>query len=170
MSRHKIVFIKGDGIGPEIGDAVEKILSEANAPIEWIYADAGMTALHKHGNPLPTATLDAIKKYGIGLKGPTETPIGSGHKSVNVTIRKSLDLYANVRPVKSLPGVETPFKNVDMILVRENVEDTYGGIENFQTPSVAQCLKIITRPGSIKVCRYAFEIARSQNRKKVTCV
>lgn len=170
MSRHNIVFIKGDGIGPEIGDAVEKILSEANAPIEWIYADAGMTALHKHSNPLPTATLDAIKKYGIGLKGPTETPIGSGHKSVNVTIRKSLDLYANVRPVKSLPGVETPFKNVDMILVRENVEDTYGGIENFQTPSVAQCLKIITRPGSIKVCRYAFEIARSQNRKKVTCV
>jgi isocitrate dehydrogenase len=170
MSKHKIVFIKGDGIGPEISNAVEKILYEAGAPIEWIYADAGMSALHKHGNPLPKATLDAIKKFSIALKAPTETPIGGGHKSVNVTIRKNLDLYANVRPVKSLPGVETPFKNVDMILVRENVEDTYGGIENFQTPNVSQCLKIITRPGSLKVCRYAFEIARSQNRKKVTCV
>lgn len=165
-----ITLIKGDGIGPEIADAVKEIIAASGAPIAWEEAEAGLGSYEKSGAALPPQTLESIKKNRVALKGPTTTPVGSGHKSVNVTIRKSLDLFANVRPAKSLPGVQTRYNNVDLLLVRENVEDTYAGIEYMQTPDVAQALKIITRPGSNAVMRYAFEAARALHRRRVTCV
>ena len=165
----KVVLIKGDGIGPEIADAVVEIFEAAKVPITWIEHQAGLNMIDKHPSGIPDETLKAIKKYGVALKGPTTTPIGKGHKSVNVTIRTSLELYANVRPTKSLPGVRTRFDNVDLIIVRENIEDTYSGIEHNQTASVAQSLKLITRPGSIRIAKYAFEMAKLYGRKKNYC-
>lgn len=165
-----VTLLKGDGIGPEIADAVREIIDATGAPITWEEAEAGLDCYHKHGTPLPQETLEIIKRNKVALKSPTTTPVGTGHKSVNVAIRKSLDLFANVRPAKSLPGVHTRYSNVDIWLVRENVEDTYAGIEYMQTPDVAQSLKIITRPGSEAIMRYTFEMARAMNRKRVTCV
>ena len=169
-SLHTVTLIKGDGIGPEIADAVKDIFKAAHVPITWEEAEAGLGCIERGGNGLPAETMASILRNKVALKGPTTTPIGGGHKSVNVTIRKALDLYANVRPCKSLPGVHTRFENVDLIIVRENVEDTYGGIEHMQSPDVAQCLKLITRPGSLNICRYAFDMARREGRKRVTCV
>lgn len=166
----KVVLIKGDGIGPEIADAVVEIFEAARAPIEWVEKQAGLNATDKNPTGIPDETLEAIEKYEVALKGPTTTPVGTGHKSVNVTLRKTLELYSNVRPAKSLPGVRTRFDNVDLIIVRENIEDTYGGIEHHQTASVAQGLKLITRPGSIRIAKYAFEMARLYGRKKVLAV
>ncbi len=170
MKRTKAVLIPGDGIGPEIAAAVRTILDRAGAPIDWIEAEAGLSCVEKYGNGCPQETLDAVRKARIALKGPTATPIGGGHKSVNVTIRKALDLYANVRPVRTLPGVETRFPGIDLIIVRENIEDTYGGIEHMQSADVAQCLRLITRPGCRKIARYAFEMARRQRRRRVACI
>lgn len=170
MPNKVVTLIPGDGIGPEIAASIVKIFEAAEVPITWEYADAGLVANEKYGTPLPDSTMESIRKNRIALKGPTTTPVGGGHKSVNVTIRKSLDLYANVRPARTLPNVKTPFENIDLLLVRENVEDTYGGIEHFQSPDYAQCLKVITRPGSETVFRYAFEAAVQLNRKKITCV
>lgn len=166
----KVVLIKGDGIGPEIADAVVEIFEAAKVPIKWVERQAGLNAINKNPTGIPDETLEAIEKYEVALKGPTTTPVGTGHKSVNVTLRKTLELYANVRPAKSLPGVRTRFDNVDLIIVRENIEDTYGGIEHHQTASVAQGLKLITRPGSIRIAKYAFEMARLYGRKKVLAV
>lgn len=166
----KVVLIKGDGIGPEIADAVVKIFEAAQVPITWFEKQAGLNVIDKHPTGIPEDTLKAIQEYKVALKGPTTTPVGTGHKSVNVTLRKSLELYANVRPAKSLPGVRTRFDNVDLIIVRENIEDTYGGIEHHQTADVAQALKLITRPGSIRIAKYAFEMARLYGRKKVMAV
>lgn len=165
---HKVVLIKGDGIGPEIADAVVDILEAAGAPIEFVEHKAGLSCIDECPSGLPEETLDAIKEHGLALKGPTTTPIGTGHKSVNVTLRKKLDLYANVRPARTLPGVKTRFENVDLIIVRENVEDTYAGVEHSQTPDVAQGLKLISRPGSMKIARYAFEMTKAIGRKTVT--
>ena len=170
MSDQIITLIKGDGIGPEIASAVQEIFSAASVPISWEVAEAGLYCIERYGNGLPQETLDSIARNKIALKSPTTTPIGGGHKSINVTIRKSLDLFANVRPSKSLPGIKTRFDNVDLIIVRENIEDTYGGIEYQQTPEVAQALRLITRSGSRNVSRYAFEMAQVENRKRVTCV
>lgn len=166
----KVVLIKGDGIGPEISDAVVEIFEAAKVPVSWIEHQAGLNTIEKNPTGIPDETLEAIEKYEVALKGPTTTPVGTGHKSVNVTLRKSLELYANVRPAKSLPGVRTRFDNVDLIIVRENIEDTYGGIEHHQTASVAQGLKLITRPGSIRIAKYAFEMARLYGRKKIMAV
>jgi len=166
----KVVLIKGDGIGPEISDAVVEIFDSAKVPIEWVERQAGLNVIDKHPTGIPQETLDAIEKYQVALKGPTTTPVGTGHKSVNVTLRKTLELFANVRPAKSLPGVRTRFDNVDLIIVRENIEDTYSGIEHHQTASVAQGLKLITRPGSIRIAKYAFEMAKLYGRKKVLAV
>lgn len=170
MTKQTITLIKGDGIGPEIATSVQQIFAAAGAPIAWEEAEAGLNCIEKYGNGLPQETLDSISRNGIALKAPTTTPIGGGHKSINVTIRKALDLFANVRPSKSLPGIKTRFENVDLVIVRENVEDTYGGVEHQQTPDVAQCLRLITRPGSLNAARYAFEMARITGRGKVTCV
>jgi NAD-dependent isocitrate dehydrogenase len=170
MENYRVTLIKGDGIGPEIADAVVEIFKCADVPIEWEEAYAGLESSEKRGNVLPEETLESIKRNKVALKSPTTTPVGKGHKSVNVTIRKKLNLFANVRPAKSLPGVKTRFDNVDLLIVRENVEDTYAGIEYYQTPDVAECLKIITRQGSTAVARYGFELARTLGRKRVTCV
>jgi len=166
----KVVLIKGDGIGSEICDAVVEIFEAAKVPIKWIEHQAGLNSIEKHPTGIPVETLEAIEKYQIALKGPTTTPVGTGHKSVNVTLRKTLELFANVRPAKSLPGVRTRFDNVDLIIVRENIEDTYSGIEHHQTASVAQGLKLITRPGSIRIAKYAFEMAKKYGRKRVLAV
>ncbi|HSR68898.1 MAG TPA: isocitrate/isopropylmalate family dehydrogenase [Acidobacteriota bacterium] len=170
MESKKITLIPGDGIGPEIVEAVQDVLEASGAPLDWETADAGISAVKRHKTPIPQDTLESIKRNKVALKGPTTTPVGGGHKSVNVTIRKSLGLFANVRPAISLPSVQTRFSDVDLIVVRENIEDTYGGIEHWQTPDVAQCLRIITRPGSLAVNRYALEMAKSMGRDKVTCV
>ncbi len=165
-----ITLIEGDGIGPEICDSVVRIFQAAQIPIQWERAIAGLEAIERFGNGVPPETMASIQRNTIALKGPTTTPVGGGHKSVNVTIRKGLELYANVRLAKSMPAVATRFEGVDILIVRENVEDLYAGIEHFQTPNVAQCLKLITRQGSLAVIRYAFEEARKLGRKKVTCV
>jgi isocitrate dehydrogenase len=170
MTKRTVTLIEGDGIGPEISEAVVKIFEAVGAPIVWERAEAGLAAIERTGNGVPPETLESIKKNGIAIKGPTTTPVGGGHKSVNVTIRKTLELYANVRLSRSMPAVETRFNNVDIFVVRENVEDTYAGIEHWQTPNVAQCLKLITRQGSESVIRYAFDQARTLGRKRVTCV
>ena len=170
MSLRTVTLIKGDGIGPEIADALVHVFAAANVPIQWEEAIAGLEAIEKFGNGVPPDTLESIKRNGIAIKGPTTTPVGGGHKSVNVTIRKALELYANVRPARTIPGAPSRYDKVDILVVRENIEDTYGGIEHYQTPNVAQGLKIITRQGSMAVARYAFEEARKLGRERVTCV
>jgi NAD-dependent isocitrate dehydrogenase len=170
MSNRTITLIEGDGIGPEICDSVVRVFEAAGVPIQWERALAGLGAIEATGQGVPEATFESIKRNGIAIKGPTTTPVAGGHKSVNVTIRKALELYANVRLAKSMPAVETRFSNVDILIVRENIEDTYAGIEHFQTANVAQCLKLITRQGCEAVIRYTFEEARKLGRKRVTCV
>jgi NAD-dependent isocitrate dehydrogenase len=166
----KIGILKGDGIGPEISEAVVAIFSKLNVKLEWEDILSGEQAIAAGKSPMPQDSLDRIRELKIAIKGPTGTPIGTGHKSANVVLRKSLDLYANVRPVRTIPGVPSHYQNLDMIIVRENTEDLYGAIEHMVSPDVAQCLKIITRPGSQRIFVYAFEMARRLNRKRVTCV
>lgn len=166
----KVGILKGDGIGPEICASVVDIFKQLKAPIEWVDIPCGEDAMISHKSPMPLSSVDKVKELKIAIKGPTGTPIGKGHKSANVTLRKSLDLFSNVRPAQSIPGVETVFKNIDIIIVRENTEDVYAAIEHQLAPGVMQCLKIITRPGSERIIRYAFEMAKSLKRKKVTCI
>lgn len=170
MTPRMVTLIEGDGIGPEICASVVRVFKAAGVPIEWEYASAGLAAIEQFGNGVPPEALESIKRNKVALKGPTTTPISGGHKSVNVTIRKSLDLYANVRLARSMPAIQTRFDNVNILVVRENIEDTYAGIEHWQTPNVAQCLKLITRQGSMNAIRYAFEEARKLGRSRVTCV
>lgn len=169
MNSTTVTLIRGDGIGPEICDSVVQIFEAAQTGIRWEEAEAGLTCFEKHGQALIDSTLEKLARNKVALKAPTTTPVGGGHKSVNVVIRKALDLFVNVRPIKTLPAVDTPFKGVDMLIVRENIEDTYGGIEHRLSEDVAQCLRIITRSGSLRCHRYAFELARREKRKKVTC-
>jgi NAD-dependent isocitrate dehydrogenase len=147
-----------------------EVFEAAGVPIEWEEAYAGLACLERFGDPLPEATLESIRRNRIALKGPTTTPIGTGHRSINVAIRKAFDLFANVRPARSMPGIPSRYSNVDILLVRENIEDTYAGVEYWQTPDVSESLRIITRPGSLMVIRYAFEMARRLKRRKITCV
>lgn len=167
---YRVTLIRGDGIGPEITESVVEVFSAGNIPIEWEEAHAGLACLEKFGTPIPEETLGSIRRNRVALKGPTTTPIGTGHRSINVAIRKAFDLFANVRPARSLPGVATRYNDVDLILVRENIEDTYAGVEHWQTPDVAQSLRLISRPGSLAVIHYAFDLARRLGRRKVTCV
>jgi isocitrate dehydrogenase len=165
-----ITLIEGDGIGPEIAESVVRIFEAAHVPVQWERAEAGLGAIERTGNGVPDATLNSIRRNKVALKGPTTTPVGGGHKSVNVTIRKALELFANVRLAHTMPAIETRFNNVNVLIVRENIEDTYAGIEHWQTPNVAQALKLITRQGSEAVIRYTFEQAKRLGRKRVTCV
>ncbi|NBW83036.1 isocitrate dehydrogenase (NAD(+)) [bacterium] len=165
-----LTLIPGDGIGPEISEAVTRILDAAGLRVNWDSQEGGEASALAGRGVMPDATIESIARHKIALKGPTTTPTGGGHQSANVTLRKRLDLYANVRPAKSLPGYKTRFDNIDMIIVRENTEDTYAGIEHMVAPNVAQCLKVITWEGSERVARYAFEMARKLKRKRVTCV
>src|SRR5580698_9169494 len=167
-----VTAIAGDGIGPEVMQAVQRILAAASAKIAWEDAEAG-AAVFRRGiaSGCPQETLDSIARTGLALKGPLETPVGYGEKSANVTLRKYFELYGNIRPVRELPGIRTPFsgRGIDMVIVRENVEDLYAGIEYMQTPGVAECLKLISRKGCEKIVRLAFELAKAEGRKKVHC-
>src|SRR6516162_304645 len=167
-----VTLIPGDGIGPECVDSAKKIIDAAGVAIEWEVRQAG-ESVFKQGIPsgVPQDTIDSIKKTRCVLKGPLGTPVGFGEKSANVTLRKLFETYGNIRPVRELPGVKTPYsgRGIDLIMVRENVEDLYAGIEYMQTPGVAECLKLISRKGCEKIVRLAFEFARSEGRKSVAC-
>jgi isocitrate dehydrogenase (NAD+) len=167
---HTITLIPGDGIGPEVSAAVVRILKASGVDIDWERHDAGVVALERHGTTLPHPLLDSVERNKVALKGPLTTPIGTGFTSVNVGLRKALDLYANLRPVYNLPGVQSRFQNVDLILVRENTEDLYSGLEHEVIPGVVESLKIITERASTRVARFAFEFARKNGRKRVTAV
>jgi len=167
---HKVTLIPGDGIGSEITGAVVRIIEAAGVEIEWESYIAGAEALSRFGDPLPADVLESIKRNKIALKGPLTTPVGTGFASVNVRLRKTLDLYANLRPVRNLPGLVTPFGDIDLVVVRENTEDLYSGLEHVVVPGVVESLKIITEKASTRIARFAFEYARSEGRKKVTAI
>ncbi|MEX2215129.1 MAG: isocitrate/isopropylmalate dehydrogenase family protein [Phycisphaeraceae bacterium] len=168
MSNHTVVVIPGDGIGPEVTVAVKRILAAAKAPVVWEEHPAGLAALERGLDVLPLATIDAIRQHGIAIKGPCTTPVGKGFKSINVQLRKTLNLYAAVRPVRSLEGVVTRYSNVDLVIIRENTEGLYSGIENEVAPGVVTSLKVATEVACMRIARYAFNYARSRGRKKVT--
>jgi isocitrate dehydrogenase (NAD+) len=167
---YRVTLIPGDGIGPEVAAAAVRVLSATGIDFEWETEPAGATAIGEHGSPLPDRTLDSIRRNHVALKGPTETPVGTGHRSVNVELRKRLDLYANLRPVQTLPGVRSHYDGVDLIVVRENTEDLYSGLEHVVVPGVVESLKIITEKASSRIARFAFDYARTHGRKRVTAV
>src|SRR3954463_1688330 len=167
---HTITLIPGDGIGPEVTAAVLHIIEAAGVSIAWERHDAGLLAFERTRNALPPELIASIRKNKVALKGPVTTPIAEGFTSVNVGLRKSLDLYANLRPVRNLPGVRSRFEGVDMVIVRENTEDLYAGLEHEVVPGVVESLKIITERASSRIARFAFEHARTTGRKKVTSV
>lgn len=166
----RITLINGDGIGPEISDAVVKIIEASGLKIDWDIQTAGADVIEKEGTPLPERVLNSIKENKIALKAPVTTPIGKGFRSVNVQLRKALDLYANLRPCKNLPNVKTKFDNVDIVVVRENTEDLYAGIERQVDTDTAESIKVITRKASERICKFAFDYAIKNNRKEVCVV
>jgi isocitrate dehydrogenase (NAD+) len=167
---HQITLIPGDGIGPEVADATRRVLDAAGVKIDWDVQDAGAAVAEKRGTTLPDEVLDSVRRNKVALKGPIGTPIGKGFRSVNVTLRQALDLYANVRPVRSLPGIEPRFEGTDIVIVRENTEDLYAGLELMIMPGVAQSIKLITERACTRICEYAFDYAERMNRKRVTVV
>src|SRR5438552_7257059 len=167
---HRITLIPGDGIGPEVASAVVRIIEASGVEIEWEEHIAGQAALDKFGATLPDELLESIKRNKIGLKGPITTPVGKGFTSVNVGLRKALDLYANLRPIRALPNVPCRNPNLDIVVVRENTESLYSGIEHEVVPGVVESLKIITEKASTRIARFAFTFARSEKRKKITAV
>ncbi|HJZ69655.1 MAG TPA: isocitrate dehydrogenase (NAD(+)) [Blastocatellia bacterium] len=168
--KHKITLIPGDGIGPEVTDATISVLRATGFEAEWETFVVGAEALSRYGDPLPDDLIQAIKRNKVALKGPVATPVGTGFVSSNVRLRKALDLYANLRPVKSMKGVPSRYENVDLIVVRENTEDLYSGLEHEVVPGVVESLKIITDRASRRIARFAFEYARREGRKKVTAI
>jgi len=166
----KITLIPGDGIGPEVTEATVRILDAAGADLEYEPYTAGLEALEEFGDPLPDAILESVRRNKVALKGPVTTPVGKGFKSVNVRLRKSLDLYANLRPTKSLPGLPHRFQGVDLIVVRENTEGLYSGLEHEVVPGVVESLKIITEKASTRIAKFAFDFARREGRQRVTAV
>jgi len=170
MPPKTVTLIRGDGIGPEVADAVVSILGAAGAPLEFEEAVVGRAAEESEGDPLPARVLDAIRRNGVALKGPVGTPIGKGFASVNVRLRQALALYANLRPVKTIPEVPSRFENVDLVVIRENTEDLYSGLEHTVVPGVVESIKIITEVASTNIARFAFEYARKHGRKRVTAI
>jgi isocitrate dehydrogenase (NAD+) len=167
---HTITLIPGDGIGPEVTEAVARIFKVAALPIDWERHDAGVTAFKRFNQSLPPDLLDSVKRNKVALKGPVTTPIAEGFTSVNVGLRKALDLYANLRPVRNLEGVPSRFQNVDLVIVRENTEDLYSGLEHEVVPGVVESLKIITERASTRIAVFAFDYARANGRKRVTAI
>ncbi len=167
---HTITLIPGDGIGPEIIAATVRVIEASGIDVTWETHIMGAQALEKYGDTLPPATIESIKRNKVALKGPQMTPVGKGFTSVNVGLRKALDLYANVRPVKALPNVECRYPDLDLVVMRENTEDLYSGLEHIVVPGVVESLKIITEKASTRIARYSFEYARANGRKKVTAV
>jgi isocitrate dehydrogenase (NAD+) len=167
---YRVTLIPGDGIGPELAEATTRVLEASGVAFEWEVQDAGEAMLAKHGTPLPEAVLDSVRRNKVALKGPITTPVGTGFRSVNVTLRQALGLYANLRPARSLKGVETRYEDVDLVIVRENTEDLYAGIEHMVGPDAAESIKIITRAASERIARFAFDYAVANGRHKVTAV
>ena len=170
MTEYRITCIPGDGIGPEIMAAAKVAVAATGVRIHWIDVEAGADIMNKYGTPLPQAVIDSINDTKVALKGPITTPVGSGFRSVNVGLRKELDLYANLRPAVSIPGVKSRYEDVDLVVVRENTEDLYAGVEHMVGRDAAESIKIITRQGSERIARFAFEYARREKRRKVTAV
>jgi len=164
---HRITLIPGDGIGPEVAAAAKMVIQAAGVEVDWDTQHAGLEVAKLTGTPLPESVMDSVRENGIALKGPCGTPIGGGFRSVNVTLRQTLDLYANVRPVKSLPKVEERF-DVDMVIVRENTEGLYAGLELMILPGIAQSIKLTTEKNSVRIAKFAFEYAKRHNRNKVS--
>lgn len=167
---YHVTLIPGDGSGPEVIAAAKRVVEATGVRIEWDEMEAGAAMIEKYGTPLPDRVLDSIRSTGVALKGPITTPVGTGFRSVNVALRKTFDLYANVRPAKTLPGLAGRFENVDLVIVRENTEDLYAGIEHMVGEDAAESIKLITRKGCERIVRYAFEYAVREGRKKVTAV
>ena len=167
---HTVTLIPGDGIGPEISECAKRMIAASGAKISWEEVEAGAALADATGNPIPDRVLDSIRKNRVALKGPIGTPIGTGFRSVNVTLRKALNLYACVRPIKSIPNISKRYPEVDFIIVRENMEGEYSGLEHMVVPGVAESLKVITEEGSLRIAKYAFQLARDLGRDKVTAV
>ena len=167
---YAITLIPGDGIGPELAEATKTVLAATGIGFDWDVQAAGEATIAAEGTPLPDRVIESIRRNGVGLKGPITTPVGSGFRSVNVSLRKELELYANVRPARTMTGVESRYSDVDLIIVRENTEDLYAGVEHMVGPDAAESIKIITRAASQRIARYAFEYAVKNGRRKVTAV
>jgi isocitrate dehydrogenase (NAD+) len=170
MSKTTITLIPGDGIGPEVTEATVRVLEAAGADLAWERHVAGGEAVKRGGNPLPEEVLESVRRNKVALKGPITTQVGAGFQSINVQLRQKLDLYANLRPSRSLPGIPNRFEGVDLVVVRENTEDLYSGLEHIVVPGVVESLKIITEKASTRIARFAFEYARRHGRKRVTAV
>src|SRR5204863_9117880 len=170
MAQHKITLLPGDGIGPEVTASVVSIIECAGVDVEWEKYFVGSEAISRFGDPLPPEVLESILRNKVALKGPVTTPIGTGFASINVRLRKTLDLYANLRPVRSMPNIITRFENVDVIVVRENTEDLYSGLEHEVVPGVVESLKIITEKASTRIAKFAFEYAKRHGRKKIHAI
>ena len=170
MSKTTVTLLPGDGIGPEVSHAAVRVLDAAGAEIEWERHIAGAEAVEKYNNPLPPEVLESIRRNCVALKGPITTQVGKGFKSINVQLRQELDLYANLRPSRSLPSIPSRFEGVDIIVVRENTEDLYSGLEHIVVPGVVESLKIITEKASLRIARFAFDYARRHGRKRITAV
>ena len=168
--KHTVTLIPGDGSGPDVTRAARIVIDGADAGIEWDVVEAGEAVIEQYGTPLPAHVLESIRRNRVALKGPLTTPVGRGFRSVNVALRKELDLYANVRPARNLPGVKSRYDGVDILVVRENTEDLYAGIEHMVGKDAAESIKIITRFGSTRIARFAFELARREGRCKMTAV
>ena len=166
----KVTLIPGDGIGPEVSKATQEVITASGAPIEWEVVEAGAACIAEYGTPLPEHVVETIRRNKVALKGPVTTPVGKGFRSVNVALRQQLELYANVRHMRNLPNVASRYENVDIVVVRENTEDLYAGIEHMVGPDAAESIKIITRAASERIGRYGFELARREGRKRVTIV
>ena len=170
QTAHAITLLPGDGIGPEVTESAVRVLEAAGVSIEWDRVEAGGEVIAKYGTPVPEPVLQSIRRRGVALKGPITTPVGEGFRSANVTLRQDLDLYACIRPVRSLPGVTTRFEGVDLIVVRENTEDLYSGLEHRVTAGVVESIKVVTERACLRIARYAFALARRLGRRKVTAV
>src|SRR5213078_3269683 len=166
--KHRITLITGDGIGPELASNVVRIIEASGVDVEWETYYAGAQALEKFGETLPQALLDSILRNKVALKGPVTTPVGKGFTSVNVGLRKALDLYANLRPIKALPNVPSRYPELNLVIVRENTESLYAGLEHVVVPGVVESLKIITEKASMRIARFAFEFSRREGRKRIT--
>src|SRR5215213_1840451 len=167
---HRVTLIPGDGIGPELAEATRRVLDATGVAFEWEVVEAGEATIATKGTPLPDDVLESIRRNKVALKGPITTPVGSGFRSVNVGLRQALNLYANLRPARSMEGVQSRYDNVDLVIVRENTEDLYAGIEHMVGPDAAESIKIITRAASERIARFAFEYAAANGRRKVTAV
>jgi len=170
MSSHRVTLIPGDGIGPEVMGATVSVIESAGVQIDWDPVEAGAEVVAKYGTPVPDHVLHSIRGNGVALKGPVGTPVGGGFRSANVTMRQALELYASVRPVKNVPGVETRFEGVDLIVVRENTEGLYSGLEHRVAPGIVESLKIVTEAASLRIAEYAFSMARREGRRQVCAI